>query len=397
MAKSSILKKGDRQGAAIFNGSTWYHRYKILLPSGDIKYGKEQGFNTPEEANESSRKYEEEFENAARKQGLATRLDGKIMFIDYLKYYLEDVLGPRCEPSTKIVYSYVLYRYVIPTVKRDIEIGLVDKDFLDDILVSVGPMTKSASNKTREFFYLALKQALLEKRISNIPSMRKCPRPKPQIKVLKKEQLKVLLSAAADSNWYLEILLALFMGLRKGEILGLKFDDFDLDKNSVHVVRQLAPAKKVEPGTCKKLSSKKVEKKPKSENSDRVIYAPQVVIDELKLRKECVDRDKLMNHDYHDEGYVCCQKNGDSRGFSSMNTELTKLCKRNGLPHATVHSLRHCYATILLEQGYALQMVSAMLGHASINTTFEFYAEIMDESEDIKVYLNELYPVAEEE
>ena len=117
MAKSSILKKGDRQGAAIFNGSTWYHRYKILLPSGEIKYGKEQGFNTPEEANESSRKYEEEFENAARKQGLATRLDGKIMFIDYLKYYLEDVLGPRCEPSTKIVYSYVLYRYVIPTVK----------------------------------------------------------------------------------------------------------------------------------------------------------------------------------------------------------------------------------------------------------------------------------------
>ena len=80
-----------------------------------------------------------------------------------------------------------------------------------------------------------------------------------------------------------------------------------------------------------------------------------------------------------------------------MNTELTKLCKRNGLPHATVHSLRHCYATILLEQGYALQMVSAMLGHASINTTFEFYAEIMDESEDIKVYLNELYPVEEEE
>ena len=44
MAKGSMLKKGDRNGAAIYNGSSWYHRYKELQPDGTIKYGKREIF-----------------------------------------------------------------------------------------------------------------------------------------------------------------------------------------------------------------------------------------------------------------------------------------------------------------------------------------------------------------
>lgn len=67
---------------------------------------------------------------------------------------------------------------------------------------------------------------------------------------------------------------------------------------------------------------------------------------------------------------------------------VTKLCTRNGLPPITVHSLRHMFATILLELGVPIAKISALLGHSSIHTTFEFYCEIMDENEKIKVFMN---------
>lgn len=397
MAKRSLLKKGDIVGAAIFDGSSWYHRYKVLLPNGSIKYGRKVGFATSEEANESSKRYEQEYENKARRQGVATRLDGKMMFADFLKYYLEDILKPTCEPATTVVYSYVLYKNVLPIIEKDIEIGLINKDILNEILDKVAPISKLSSNKTREFFYLALKQAQKENRIVSIPQMKKCPRPETQIQVLNKEQLKVLLKAAAKDNWYLEILLAVFAGLRKGEILGLKFQDFDLENQTVTISRQLSLSVEMEDGTYMKKGTEKVEKPPKSDSSNRTIYIPGVIVEEVNKRQIRIDKDKELAGDlYNDNGYICCLSNGTTRGITSLNTYLTKLCKRQGLPHITVHSLRHQYATILLEQGYSLPVISAVLGHSSIHTTFEFYAEIMDETTEIKEFLNELYSSQEE-
>lgn len=71
-----------------------------------------------------------------------------------------------------------------------------------------------------------------------------------------------------------------------------------------------------------------------------------------------------------------------------MNAALTKLCRRNSLPHITVHCLRHMYATILIEQGVPLVKISALLGHSSINTTFEYYCDVMDENERIISFMN---------
>ena len=397
MAKRSVLKKGDRKGAATYNGSSWYHRYKELLSDGTIKYGKKEGFATAEEANESSKQYEQEFEKQARKQGLATKLDGTIMFTDYMKYYLEDILKPVCQPQTAVVYSYVLYRNLMPILTKDIEIGLVDSKYLDDVIKIVAPISKSSASKTREFFYLVLKQAEKEKRISNIPAIKECPRPETKIQVLNKEQLRELLEVASKSNWYLEILLATFVGLRKGEILGLKFSDFDLEDQTVTIARQLSLSTELEEGTFEAKSTEKVEKKPKSDNSSRTLYIPNVIVDEVRKRQDRVNKDKFEAGDkYKDNGYICCLANGEARGVTSLNTFLTKVCNRNGLPHTSVHALRHMYATILLEQGYSLPIVSALLGHSSIHTTFEFYAEVMDSTKEIKTFLNDLYAEEEE-
>lgn len=103
------------------------------------------------------------------------------------------------------------------------------------------------------------------------------------------------------------------------------------------------------------------------------------------------DYKERFGEDYKDNDYVSCQPNGEARGVSSIYVALTSLCEKNGLPKITVHALRHMYATILIEQGVPLVKISALLGHSSVNTTFEYYCEVMDEEQNIICFLNELY------
>ena len=67
-----------------------------------------------------------------------------------------------------------------------------------------------------------------------------------------------------------------------------------------------------------------------------------------------------------------------------------------GIPRISVHGLRHMYATALLEKGVSLAKISALLGHSSVNTTFEFYVDIMEGNERIMDFLNkEFLPESE--
>lgn len=135
-----------------------------------------------------------------------------------------------------------------------------------------------------------------------------------------------------------------------------------------------------------------VEKDPKTFNSVRTLRIPQVIETEVLRRKNKIDEDRAALMDrYEDNDYISCQPNGRPHNMSSMNIALTKLCNRNGLPKITVHSLRHMFATILIEQGVPLVKISALLGHSSVNTTFEYYCDVMDENENIINFLNEKY------
>ncbi len=104
---------------------------------------------------------------------------------------------------------------------------------------------------------------------------------------------------------------------------------------------------------------------------------PDVVIQEVEKRRKLIQEMKDTYGDkYIDLDYVSCTKYGLPHAVGSMNVALTRLCEQTGLPHITVHGLRHMYATILIEQGVPLVKISALLGHASVNTTFEYYCDV---------------------
>lgn len=135
-----------------------------------------------------------------------------------------------------------------------------------------------------------------------------------------------------------------------------------------------------------------VEKEPKTMNSYRTLRVPETIMDEIRKRKQQNDLKKeQFGEGYMDNDYLSCAENGASHSASAFNNALTKLCGRNGLPHLTVHSLRHMYATILTEQGVPLVKVSALLGHSSVHTTFEYYCEVMDENEKIIGFMNDAF------
>ena len=101
-----------------------------------------------------------------------------------------------------------------------------------------------------------------------MPETKPYPRAKPKVRVLGKEKLKVFLEAASKNPWYLEILLGLFCGLRKGEILGLKFQDFDFEKQTVRISRQLVGNLKLKEKEFTVTEYAVIERNPKTENAD---------------------------------------------------------------------------------------------------------------------------------
>lgn len=384
-----MAEKTKKYPHAFFERNSWYHRTKVLQEDYSVKYGKTGGFKTAREAEEAYLKHIEEFDRTMKMKLLPQGKD--ITVKEYLVYWYESIFSERIESTTGYLTAYVLYAFLLPGIDNDMKLSLTNTEYINGILKSSAKYCESAGNKSRELLFIAFKDAVVERMIASNPVIgtKKYPRRKPDVRILNKEQTKQFLLAAKMRNWFLEIILALYMGLRKGEILGLKFSDFDLEKQVVHVQRQLVYDVRVEKGGYRVEEYNIVERDPKTEKSNRILRVPNIVLVELEKRRQAVQLNKSMLGDqYCDMDYVSCQKNGVRRGLGSLNSEINRICERNALPHITVHSLRHMFATILLERGVSIAKISGMLGHSSVHTTFEFYLDIMDEDTKMMEFMN---------
>lgn len=389
------MKQSEKKkGVAFYEETSWFHRIKLLQPDGSTKYSKRGGFQSEAEAEASYYRCEEEFKKASRAYQMVSKVNQDVNLKDYLCYWFEDIFSERIENTTRMVCAYVLYDLILPNMQQDIKLRYANEEYFDSLLDIVSKVSESAGNKSREFLNMAMKEAVVQEyiKVNPIPATKSYPRKKPTIIILNKANVKKLLQAAYNSGWYLEILLALFCGLRKGEIAGLKFGDFDAENRTIYIQRQITSNPIVSKGGSKIQSYEVIEKPPKTDNSYRRLRIPEAVAEEIEKRRTLVEANKLQyGEQYFDHDYISCQENGLPHSTAAMNGALTKLCSRNGLPHITVHGLRHMYATILIEMKVPLIKISALLGHASVNTTFEYYCEVMDENEQIITFMNNTF------
>lgn len=202
-----------------FEGKSWYHKTKELQDDLTTKYGKKGGFETPEEAEKSYWEYEKRYQKKQRDLQIAKMQKTDVMLGDYLEYWFENIFSPRIETTTRMVGAYTLYNLILPSMEADIKLKYISVEYLDALLERVAKICPSAGNKGRELLSIAMKDAAGDKFISYnpVPETKPYPRAKPKVRVLSKEKLKVFLEAASKNPWYLEILLGLFCGLRKGD------------------------------------------------------------------------------------------------------------------------------------------------------------------------------------
>ncbi len=197
------------------------------------------------------------------------------------------------------------------------------------------------------------------------PSLQHC-----EIEPLRLDEVRRLLRTAHETPHYARWLIAATLGLRQGEVLGLRWGDIDLDAGQLRVRHAL-----------QRQDGELVLVRPKTTRSRRTIPLPHVVVAALAEHRDRQRGHREAAGDSWDErGFVFGTRTGrplqprnDYRTFQSL---LTKA----GLRRVRVHDLRHTAASLLLEQGVHPRVVMEILGHSQISLTMNTYSHVVPDS-----------------
>jgi integrase len=182
------------------------------------------------------------------------------------------------------------------------------------------------------------------------------------------DQSAQLLEALSHSRVYWPVLLALATGMRRGEILALRWKNVDLDGGTLRVVESLEQTK-----TSLRFKS------PKS-GRHRAITLPGYAVAELRrLKREQAKALLSLGVRQSGDTLVCCRSDGEPHQPLSLTYEFARFSGRmKDLPRVRFHDLRHSHATQLLASGVHPKIASERLGHASVGITLDLYSHVTD-------------------
>jgi integrase len=184
----------------------------------------------------------------------------------------------------------------------------------------------------------------------------------------------VLLPALQGDRLRAAFLVLFLTGVRRGELLGLRWCDVDLEAGVLHV-RQILERITNPQGTGRKTVLVFLE--PKTDSSRRTIALPGECVTALRQHRARQAAERLhLGAAYRDQGLVFATEDGRPIDPRRMNELFTQALTRAGVPHIRLHDSRHTFATWLLQAGVSLKTVSDQLGHASISTTADIYAHV---------------------
>lgn len=194
-----------------------------------------------------------------------------------------------------------------------------------------------------------------------------------EIQPLNEEQIQQLLAAAHNHPQEALFILALATGMRRGELLGLKWRDINLATGILQVCRILTrvPTKVEGRGF--------VEAEPKTEKSRRSIVLPPFALEALKKhRVQQIEKKLKAGPKWQEHDYVFCTSLGTHlHPDRDVLVALKGLLKQANLPPIRFHDLRHSAATLLLSVGVHPKVVQEILGHSRISMTLDVYSHVL--------------------
>ena len=180
--------------------------------------------------------------------------------------------------------------------------------------------------------------------------------------------LRTFLSRSRESGDRLHALWVLLAttGMRRGEAIGLRWKDVDLDKGRLSVVQTITQTR-----------SKVMIGEPKTSSGRRSIALDDATVGVLRdHRKAMLEERMLVGPDFSDEGLVFHHPDGACLRPDAVSAQFVRRVGQYDLPRLTLHGLRHTWATLALEQGIHPRVVQERLGHSTIAITLGIYSHV---------------------
>jgi integrase len=295
---------------------------------------------------------------------------------EYLERWLLDSVRDSVRTTTYESYIKIVRNYIIPTLGREKLKALTPAHirglYRDKMDSGLSPRTVQHIHVT---LHKALKQAVSDGLIPrNVTEAVKAPQVRRQeVKPLASEQTKSLLKAACGDRFEALYVLAVSAGLRQGELLGLKWDDLDLERGVLQVQRTLVQTKE---GLAFNA--------PKTAKGKRSVQLTKAALEALRAHRsrQLEEKSRLVGL-WQDSGLVFCSQTGTPLDRNNLVVRSFKpLLKQTGLPEIRFHDLRHTCATLMLTSGVHPKVVQEMLGHANITITLDTYSHVLPNMQD---------------
>ncbi len=360
-------KRGNGEGSIYFRTSDekWVGSITLENRKRRVFYGK------------TRKEVQEKLKVALREQQQGTLVTApRQTLAQFLTDWLENSQRQSVRPRTYERYEELVRLHIAPALGR-YELQKLSAQHLQAFYAKKAEEGLSAT--TINHFHNVLHKALDTAVKWNLVARNVCdlvspPRRKRyEVHPLTLEQVHKLLAVVEGHEMEALFRLALATGLRRGELMGLKWQDINLDAGVLQVRRILSRVPSKMPGKGY------VEAEPKTQKSRRSVVIAPFALEALKQHRERQREAEITAGPlWQDHDFVFCTSIGTHLNPTrDMLDQLKVLLKKAGLPDIRFHDLRHSAATLLLSVGVHPKVVQEILGHSQISITMDVYSHVL--------------------
>ncbi len=302
----------------------------------------------------------------------------KITVGEYLESWLQDYVETNTSPRTQHRYSQIVRVHLIPEFGAFPLVALqphhIQTYYANALKTghqrTKGGLSPSTVHYHHRVLFEALKHAVKrEILVRNVAEAVDAPRPiHKEMATLGPESVNLFLETAEESPHYLIFYTAIYTGLRRGEMLGLRWCDVDLDFGTLSIVQTLQHLH----------SGEYIFKEPKSRKGRRQIALSPSLAILLRGHKQKQESLRIFaGYTFTPTDLVFSHADGSPIRPNTVTRAFTIIARSIGLEGVRFHDLRHAHATLMLRQGIHPKIVSERLGHASISMTLDIYSHVL--------------------
>jgi integrase len=360
------------RGAVVKRGSTWSYVIDLAPDpaSGKRRQRWKGGFRTRKEAEAALRS----FAVAADEGRVVER--SKRTVAEYLREWLA-ALRPRVRPTTLASYAIAIDRIVreIGQVPLQALTPMHVETLYADLSAHGGRDGRALSPKTVRNCHIVLRKALADAErlglvVRNVAAVARPPAVRRvEQQTWSASELRRFLALLSGERLEAAFVLLATTGMRRGELLGLRWTDVDLPSRRISVVQALVT-----------VHNELLLTAPKTAKSRRRIALDQFTVTRLRDHKRRQAEERLAAGELWDAtaDLVFTDEAGGPLHPDSFSRTFNRLARSAGLPRIRLHDLRHGYATLALQAGVHPKVVSERLGHATVGITLDLYSHVVE-------------------